>query len=197
MVKSKLRKYLKQIWHFLWEENSVWSWIANIALAFILIKFVVYPGIGLILGTNYPIVAVVSGSMEHSEKFENWFASQNELYASYSINEAEFQNYLFRNGFNKGDIIILRGIKPHEINVGDVIVFRTSRPDPIIHRVVEIYEENGSFYYHTKGDNNRGSLLDETRIPQQNVIGKAYYKIPWLGWIKIGFASFIESVMGR
>ena len=65
MTQSKFRKFLKKLWYFLWEENSVWSWIANIALAFILIKFVVYPGIGLILGTNYPIVAVVSGSMEH------------------------------------------------------------------------------------------------------------------------------------
>ena len=80
MTQSKFRKFLKKLWYFLWEENSVWSWIANIALAFILIKFVVYPGIGLILGTNYPIVAVVSGSMEHGTDFDEWFELQQVLY---------------------------------------------------------------------------------------------------------------------
>ena|SRR3989338_1072406 len=191
MTQSKFRKFLKKLWYFLWEENSVWSWIANIALAFILIKFVVYPGIGLILGTNYPIVAVVSGSMEHGTDFDEWFELQQALYSEYGIEKSNFSHYRFKNGFNKGDIIILHGVKPQNVKVGDVIVFKSSRPDPIIHRVVEINEDNSNFYYHTKGDNNRGSLADEVRIPEPNVIGKAYYKVPWLGWIKIGFTNLL------
>ena len=60
-----LQKATSKIWHFIWEENNIWSWLANIILAFILIKFIIYPAIGFILGTQYPIVAVVSGRMLH------------------------------------------------------------------------------------------------------------------------------------
>ena len=60
-----LKTILKKIWWFIWESDSIWSWIVNIILAFIIIKFLVYPGLGLLLQTSYPVVAVVSGSMEH------------------------------------------------------------------------------------------------------------------------------------
>ena len=65
MRSSKFRKLWKKFWYFIWEDNSIWSWIVNVILAFLLIKFLVYPGLGIILGTDYPIVAVVSESMEH------------------------------------------------------------------------------------------------------------------------------------
>ena len=55
----------KKIWNFIWHEDSVLSWVVSIALAFLLVKFIIYPLIGLVLGTGYPIVAVVSESMEH------------------------------------------------------------------------------------------------------------------------------------
>src|SRR3989339_334584 len=67
------KNLLKKLWHFIWEDNSVWSWIANIALAFILIKFIVYPGLGFILSTSHPVVAVVSESMEHNMNFYDWW----------------------------------------------------------------------------------------------------------------------------
>ncbi|MFA6089095.1 MAG: signal peptidase I [Candidatus Woesearchaeota archaeon] len=66
-VKSKgVLGYLKRFWKFVWEDDSIWSWIVNIILAFVIIKFVLYPVLGLIFATSFPIVAVVSGSMEHS-----------------------------------------------------------------------------------------------------------------------------------
>ena len=66
------RKVLKRVWHFIWEDNSIWSWIANIAIAFILIKFIVYPSLGFFLSTSHPVVAVVSESMEHNNGFNKW-----------------------------------------------------------------------------------------------------------------------------
>ena len=65
MNKKEFKKLLKKTWHFIWEDNSIWSWIANVIIAFILIKFIVYPGLGLLLSTSHPVVAVVSSSMEH------------------------------------------------------------------------------------------------------------------------------------
>lgn len=54
-----------KIWFFIWHDNSAASWIINIILAYLIIKFIVYPSLGLVFGTNFPIVAVVSNSMEH------------------------------------------------------------------------------------------------------------------------------------
>ena len=65
MDRKKLKKNLKKTWHFIWEDDSIWSWLVNIILAFVLIKFIVYPSLGFLLNTTHPIVAVVSGSMEH------------------------------------------------------------------------------------------------------------------------------------
>jgi len=64
-TKSKIIASLKAFWNFLWNEDSILSWIVNIIIAFLLIKFVIYPGIGFALGTNLPVVAVISESMSH------------------------------------------------------------------------------------------------------------------------------------
>lgn len=198
------KSVLKKIWHFIWEDDSIWSWLVNIALAFILIKFIVYPGLGLLLGTSFPVVAVVSGSMEHDGSFEEWwqspahcdgsFCTQEEWYKEYGISAEEFQSYPFKNGFNKGDIMVLKGEEPKNIKSGDVIVFLSRQgPDPIIHRVVAVTgDESTGFVYQTKGDHNSDSGDIDMDIPQEAVIGKAIFRIPLLGWIKILFVDFIS-----
>ena len=55
----------KKTWRFIWHDDSWASWFVNIIIAFILVKFLIYPGLGFILGTTHPVVAVISGSMEH------------------------------------------------------------------------------------------------------------------------------------
>ena len=84
------RKILKRVWYFIWEEDSIWSWLVNIILAFVLIKYVVYPGLGFLLGTSHPIVAVVSGSMEHDGSL-----MIGGLYISNIMNNLEFQKKNF------------------------------------------------------------------------------------------------------
>ncbi len=64
-TQSPRKSLFAKAWHFLWHDNSPWSWVANIILAFILIKFILYPGLSFALNSQLPIVAVVSGSMEH------------------------------------------------------------------------------------------------------------------------------------
>ncbi len=195
----QLKKLLKQLWYFIWEDDSIWSWIVNIILAFVLIKFIVYPGLGFILGTGYPIVAVVSSSMEHDSNFDNWWEQNQDWYFGKGILKDNFKAFSFVNGFNRGDIIMLHGKEPKDIKIGDVIVFRNSRPDPIIHRVVKIWQENNAYYFHTKGDNNKDSIksidLDETRINQEDVIGVALFKIPLLGYIKIWFVELVQLIV--
>lgn len=184
--------YLKKFWHFIWEEDSIWSWLANIILAFVLIKFIVYPGLSLALATTHPIVAVVSGSMEHPGDFDAWWQDHEQFYSTFAISKEEFRSYRFAHGFNKGDIMVLSGAQPKDIKKGDVIVFNGGRSDPIIHRVVNTWEENNVHYFQTKGDNNPRSLPGiETRIREDLVIGKAHVRIPLLGYIKIAFVEFL------
>ena len=61
----------KKTWDFFWKDDSVWSWVVNIVVAFLVIRFLLYPVLGLVLGTSYPIVAVVSESMEHGLHNDN------------------------------------------------------------------------------------------------------------------------------
>ena len=188
-----IKPYLKKCWHFIWEEDSIWSWLANIVIAFVLIKFIVYPGLGLLLSTTHPIVAVVSGSMEHPAEFDMWWEQQQDFYESYAISKEMFQGYRFSEGFNKGDIMVLRGVQPKNIKRGEVIVFNGGRSDPIIHRVIKIWQEDGVYYFQTKGDNNARSLPGvETRIRQDEMIGRAVLRIPLLGYIKIWFVELVQ-----
>ena len=196
MNKKKFKKLLKKTWHFIWEDNSIWSWIVNIILAFVLIKFIVYPGLGLILSTSHPVVAVVSSSMEHNMNFEEWWEENKDWYMENGINEEDFETSSFRNGFNKGDIMVLVGKDAENIEVGNVIVFRSSKKDPIIHRVVKKFEDDNDIYFQTKGDNNEDSIkndaLDETNIREDVIIGKAVLRVPFLGYIKIWFVDALK-----
>jgi hypothetical protein len=201
------KSLLKRIWHFIWDDDSIWSWIVNVILAFVLIKFILYPGIGLLLGTTHPVVAVVSGSMEHKivggaicgvmpkdykGDFNSFWETCGGFYNQFNITKESFQKFYLKNGFNTGDIIVLLGKKPKDIYVGDVIVFQENQPDPIIHRVVARWEEGGKYYYTTKGDHNPGMLPFEYKIPEDRLVGKAVFRIPFLGYIKIWFVQLLQ-----
>ena len=207
MAKAKkdqpVKTTLKKVWHFIWEDDSIWSWIVNIILAFVLIKFIVYPTLSLALGTSFPIVAVVSSSMEHNADFDTWWDKSEAWYVKNDITKEDMTSFPFSNGFRKGDIMILRGAKPKDIKIGDIIVFKSKRPDPIIHRIVAKWQEEGIFYFQTKGDNYRTNpdsiksvYLDETKIHENQVIGRAVFPIPFLGYIKIGFVELIRLILG-
>jgi signal peptidase I len=194
----EIKQSLKKLWWFIWEDNSIWSWLVNLILAFILIKFIVYPGLGYVLGTGFPVVAVVSGSMEHDGSFDDWWQSQayctmgctqEQWYSNYGISKKQFQEFPFKNGFNKGDIMVLVGVEPKNIKIGEVIVYMNS--EPIIHRVVKIDST-----FQTKGDHNADSGGIDKNIQDSAIIGKAVFKIPLLGWIKIGFVELISLFMG-
>ena len=182
---------LKKAWNFIWHDNSIWSWIVNVVLAFLIVKFLIYPGLGLLLGTTHPLVAVVSGSMEHNGLgFGGWWDKNKGWYEEHGILRDDFDSYIMKNGFNKGDIIVLR--KPDNLVKGDIIVFRGESTNPIIHRIVNVYTGDGEIFYKTKGDNNPDSigLLGEGKISKEIIIGKAYFKIPYLGWLKVLFSGF-------
>lgn len=171
---------LKKIWNFLWKEESLESYIVSGILILVFGKFILFPIFGSILSTSMPVVAVMSSSMEHDNDFEDWFDSKKETYEEYNILFEDFENFIFKNGFNSGDVIIIKGNNFDSIEIGDVIVFKKSGHQPTIHRVVKI----NSDYVSTLGDNNSRQLTYEKYIYQDEYIGRAIAKIPLLGWPK-------------
>lgn len=187
-------KTFRRVWHFLWEEDSLLSWLVNIVLAFILVKFLIYPGLGLVLGTGYPVVAVVSGSMEHDGSFDSWWSNARSWYENNNIQLSDFNSFGFHNGFDKGDIILLVGAKPENIGVGEVVVYSSTTPYPIIHRVVKKEKVNNKYLFITKGDHN--SAPDTESVSEDVILGRAVFRIPLLGWVKIWFTGFVTMFKG-
>ena len=172
-------------------------------MAFVPIKFIVYPGLGFLLSTSHPVVAVVSESMEHNNVFDDWWGKAGSWYANNSIGKEDFNKFPLRNGFNKGDIMVLKGKKPENIKIGDVFVFWSAKKYPIIHRVVKKWQDNGTYSFQTKGDNYKTNpmpikspFLDETKIGEEQVVGNAVLRIPMLGYIKIWFVESIDWLIG-
>jgi hypothetical protein len=189
---------LKRIWHFIWYDDSLLSWIVNLILAFIIIKYLLFPFLGLILGSKFPVVAVVSTSMEHDGNFDTWWNSQaycnnkictqEKFYSSFNITKEQFQNFKLKNGFNKGDVMVLTSVD--SIKIGDIVVFFSKDGRPIIHRIISLNPMQ------TKGDHNQDQIktnaLNETNVQKQMLIGKASFRIPLLGYVKILFAWLLS-----
>ncbi len=202
-------KILKRFWKFFWHEDSVSSWVANIIVAFILIRYVVYPVLGVVLGTSYPIVAVISESMEHGlhnqiicgqslddfqESFPNYWQYCGEWYEERNISYEQFKQFPLKSGFNKGDVIILWRADSENLKVGDVLVYSGGRAQPIIHRIVKLWDEDGQNYYQTKGDHNKGFNPGEERISENQIFGKGMMRLPYLGWLKILFVDAVKPL---
>ncbi len=178
---------IRKTWNFIWHDDSMLSWVVNVILALVLVKFVIYPGLGFIFATTHPLVAVVSGSMEHNNlAFDQWWDERGQWYTDDGITKEEFLEFPLKNGFSRGDIMVLVGV--NELSIGDVIVFRKDNggSPPIIHRLVK----NGEVLQ-SKGDNNLGIHEFEKNIRKDMIIGKAVLRAPYLGYVKIIFVDYL------
>lgn len=179
---------MKRFWAFL-REDSWSSLIVSLILIFVFIRFVFFPVVGFALGAELPLVVVESCSMYHEQGFEGWWG-QNELwYDQEDINKSDFESFSFKNGVDKGDVILVWGRDQPE--VGDVIIFHSSYTYPLIHRVVDTNPLS------TKGDHNPTQLVAEKDIPKDAVIGKAVLRVPLLGWIKLIFFEALKPADQR
>ncbi|MFZ3077526.1 MAG: signal peptidase I [Candidatus Aenigmatarchaeota archaeon] len=127
------------------------GWFGNIVyivLGFI-IAYSINVGLGFALGTQTPVVDVVSCSM--------------------------FPFY------DRGDMLLVAGDNTPQ--VGDVIIYDVPGYNyPIIHRVIKINDDGT---YQTQGDHNSGQLPFEKNIQSSQIKGKALFKMPYIGWIKL------------
>ena len=151
-----------------------------------------FPLLTVVSGSSLPLAIVESCSMHHENTlfsdFDSWWQDNKGKYSEYDIKKSEFEDFKMKNGFTKGDILFITGTTPGQLEKGDVIVFHAGRNKPIIHRIVEIEENNGDIVFSTIGDNNAGQLRSEERITPDEIVGKASFRIaPYIGWIKLIF----------
>jgi len=222
-MKLEIFEKIKKFWRWVWDSDSLLSWIVALIFIFLLVKFVFFPVLYLITGTRLPLAGVESSSMDHQivkdsygrwtlcgqeysqeniehKNFDEYWEICGSWYEERGISKENFSKFPLKNGFRKGDVIIVYGrFKP---KIGDIIIFKPNKestaPRPIIHRIVSI--ENNTIQ--TKGDHNEKQLTlynniyktDETSIKEDQVIGKAVFKLPYLGWPKIIFSDIINKI---
>lgn len=199
-MEESWKEKLYSVYEFVFVEDGPYSIAAFCVVAYFGIRFLVFPLIGFFAGTSLPIVAVISNSMVHGDGWEESPAmcdgtpcSQEEFYERQNISMAQFDSFRFDDGFNKGDVMLVRGEDSYE--VGDVVVYQADNRPPIIHRVIEVKDDET---YVVKGDNNYAPMqrTGEFNLDESRIIGSAYARLPFLGWVKIGLVNAIQSVVG-
>jgi signal peptidase I len=125
-----------------------------------------------VLNTDYPMLAVASGSMCL-------------LPGSY----CDGWSHPFERTLHVGDLIVVEGINVSDIKAapypdGDIIVFHSQShgDELIVHRAIEKRTQDGIISFVTKGDGNPGP---DQPIPAAQVIGKVILRIPWVGHLAL------------
>ncbi|MGV9199321.1 MAG: signal peptidase I [Promethearchaeia archaeon] len=165
-IKSKSKKKKK--------DNSKAS-KKKIIIAVILIFFaffgsyIIYFTLQVTLGTNTPMVVVISGSMEPNiHKGDLLFLTDKE---PENIKEGTIED-------QQGDVIVY-----------DARGLWSGAPDePIVHRVVDQKQNESGYFFLTKGDAN--SYPDRAWVPANRIIGVVCGGIPYIGWIKIFLTEY-------
>jgi signal peptidase len=176
-------KLLKKAWKNEYVQTTV---VIGLIL---LVVFGFWYGSQLVLNSQYPVLAVVSGSMciPYDGQCDGW-------------------THPFERTLHIGDLIVVQGITPADLNANypnsDIIVFRKpGNPDElIVHRIVAVNEVDGKLYFRTKGDGNGGPGNTWPTVPQpaeydpwedngvpgvsqDNVVGKVIMRVPLLGHV--------------
>ena len=85
-----------------------------------------------------------------------------------------------------GSVVVIKPVDPETLKVGDIICFQFSEPTSITHRIINITNEG----FITKGDANEDP--DQWIVKKENVIGKAVFTIPFIGYI----GYFVRTPIG-
>jgi len=88
-----------------------------------------------------------------------------------------------RPALEVGDLIIVQGVPPADIQIGDIVVFDSPQGIRTIHRVTRIQILPNGIQFKTKGDANPNE--EPYWIAEQKVHGRVMYRIPYIGWLAL------------
>jgi hypothetical protein len=158
----------------------------------IAVVFGFWAGSQIVLNTQYPVLAVASGSMCRVDYMycDGW-------------------SHPFDETLHFGDLIVVQGVDASQIKTafypeGEIIVFHRPKssadaPDElIVHRAVDNATRDGLIYFRTKGDGSSGTFTDNWSldyrgqnyswngmISEKMLVGKVVMRIPWIGHIAL------------
>lgn len=95
--------------------------------------------------------------------------------------------------FSKGSVVVIDKVNDNnydELKLYDIIYFKVDNIF-VIHRIIDIVEENGERYYYTKGDNN--IVEDPWIISSKDIYGKIMFSIPLVGYPSVWLNEFLIS----
>ncbi len=126
-------------------------------------------GLRFALRTEYPVLAVASGSMEP-------VLYRGDLIIVQGVVNASDIKAGYLDAEEPGDIIIFHEWTYHD---GDLIVHRA---------VQKIPQADGSFYFKTKGDkywHPGDTSTDPWEVKESNIVGRYVGKVSWLGYVPL------------
>ncbi len=185
--------------YFLLKEEYV-EWGIYLATAFIF-ALIVFSSSGLILGTDSPMVIVVSGSMEPvyhrgDVVFLQGVAPEELIGREVTINRSLKGIPLSQLGTvikSKGETVAIKfnDIPLLELDEeGDIVVYYSGNINvPVIHRIVKKINAKDGIYLITKGDNNakldQETAISPSLIDASKIIGRSVFDIPAIGYVKL------------
>jgi len=124
MNTKELLLKIKRAWDWVWNSDSILSWVIALAIIFIFVKFIFFPGLSLLMGTSLPLAGVESSSMDHQivvddlsrlnlcgttysskEKkyinFNEYWNRCGNWYEERNITKEQFSKFSLKNGFAK------------------------------------------------------------------------------------------------
>lgn len=110
-----------------------------------------------------------------------------------------FQIYTVVSGsmeptYHVGSLIYVREVDTNTLKVKDPITFKLGDNTIATHRIVEIVpneQDSTKYSFRTKGDANED--IDANLVEPNKVLGKAYFTVPYLGYL----ATYIQSYPGN
>ncbi|MBE7061419.1 MAG: signal peptidase I [Clostridiales bacterium] len=90
---------------------------------------------------------------------------------------------------NKGDVVIYERYDDQQIVEGQVIIFERYGGN-VVHRVVDIRNENGIVMYFTKGDANE--TMDEGFVTESQIVGLTRARVPFIGYPTVWLNSIFS-----
>jgi len=115
-----------------------------------------------------------------------WFAA-----GLFPIRPSTIISGSMRPTYEVGDVVFVAKVSPNIIQPGDILHYREAPGITAMHRVVEIQELDGRKVFITQGDAN--TEPDPNPVLPGNVIGRALFSIPRVGWASIAIREFIRG----
>ena len=90
-----------------------------------------------------------------------------------------------------GDMPVIVSAEASSLAIGDMVQFQKNGI-PIVHRIIDKRNIDGTFWFMTKGDAN--DIPDPDLISQNHINGKVAFTIPKIGWITIGINEITSAI---